>query len=109
MNIVRRQAQSSWGSAVGLPCSKIQRRMSSARHAVTRADSFTGSGNDLDWIRRHKVDFEMGTSTNTCGCRRKPVSGSTGDKMESVTAVAAEIEVGFGMIWPYHGIRHRKT
>jgi len=83
--------------------------MSSARHAVTRADSFTGSGNDLDWIRRHKVDFEIGMNTSTCGCRRKPVSGSTGDKMESVTAVAAEIEVGFGMIWPYHGIRHRKT
>jgi hypothetical protein len=40
----------------------------------------------------------MGTSTNTCGCRRKPVSGSTGDGMEGVTADAAEIEIGFGMI-----------
>jgi len=85
--------------------------MSSARHAVTRADSFTGSGNDLDWIRRHKVDFEMGTNTNTCGSRRKPVSGSTGvgDGMEGITEDAVEIEIGFGMIWPHRGWRRIRT
>lgn len=58
-----------------VPCSAIQRRTSSARHAVTRGDNFTGAGNVPASTRRHRVDFEMGTNVNTCGCRRKPVSG----------------------------------
>lgn len=57
------------------PCSAIQRRTSSTRQTVTRGDSFTGAGNVPATTRRHKVDLDMGTKINTCGCRRKPVSG----------------------------------
>ncbi|WP_305725586.1 hypothetical protein [Hydrogenophaga sp.] len=53
----------------------------------------------------------MGTNTNTCGCRKKPVSGNTGtgDEMEEVTAVAVEDEICFGMIWPHHGMCRGRT
>lgn len=57
------------------PISLIQLRMSSARQAVTRADSLTGAGNVPASTRRQSVDLEMGTKFNTCACRRKPVSG----------------------------------
>lgn len=70
------------------PCSIIQHRISSTRQTVTLAESFTGSGKDRAWIRRHKVDFEIGTNASTCGCRRKPVSGNVGtsDEMEGIAA-----------------------
>jgi hypothetical protein len=57
------------------------------------------------------VDFEMGTNTNTCGCRKKPVSGNTGtgDEMKEVTAVAVEDEICFGMIWSHHGMCRGRT
>ena len=85
----------------------IQFRMSSALHTVTRTESFTGRGKVRAWMRRHKVDFENGTNASTWGCRKKPVSGSTGagrDGRETVP-VTAEVEVDLGMIWPCGGWR----
>ena len=78
----------------------IQCRISSALHTVTRTESFTGCGNVLAWMRRHKVDFENGTNASTCGCRRKPVSGSTesGRDARETVRVTAEVEFDLGMI-----------
>ena len=81
--------------------------MSSALHTVTRAESFSGCGKVRAWMRRHKVDFENGTNMSTCGCRKKPVSGSTGAGRDGgITAeVSAEVDVYLGMIWPCGGWR----
>ena len=68
-------AHQTHSSQVCAPCSAIQRRTSSTRQTVTRGESFTGAGNVPATTRRHKVDLDMGTKVNTCGCRRKPVSG----------------------------------
>jgi len=35
--------------------------MSSARHTVTRSENLTGAGKVRAWMRRHRVDLEMGT------------------------------------------------
>ena len=88
-------------------CRAIQLRMSSALHTVTRAESFSGCGKVRASMRRHKVDFENGTNTSTCGCRKKPVSGSTGAGRDGgkATAVTAEVEVDLGMMWPCGGWR----
>ena len=85
----------------------IQSRMSSALHTVTRTESFKGWGNVCASTRRHRVDFENGTNASTCGCRKKPVSGSTGTWRDGgdAGAVTAEVEVDLGMIWPCGGWR----
>ena len=41
-----------------------------------RDESFTGAGNVPSITRRHNVDLDIGMNVRTCGCRRKPVSGS---------------------------------
>jgi len=58
-------------------------------------------------MRRHKVDFEKGTNASTCGCRKKPVSGSTeaGREGRETVLVTVEVEVDLGMIWPCDGWR----
>lgn len=70
-----------------LPCASIQHRTSSARQAVTREDSFTGAGNVPASTRRQRVDLEMGTKANTCGCRRKPVAGKFAEEEMMVDMV----------------------
>ena len=80
LEVVSRIAASIWGGAAGDlldVCSasftspplwvEIHCRMSSARHAVTRSDNFTGSGNVRAWTRRQRVDLEIGTNASTCG------------------------------------------
>ena len=49
--------------------------MSSARHAVHRADSLTGLGNRPDFTPSHQQVLPSGITLSTCGKRRKPVSG----------------------------------
>lgn len=47
---------------------------SSAFHAVTPAESFTGAGNVFARTLRHKVDAEKGsTPAGSCAWRTKPV------------------------------------
>ena len=79
----------------------MQRRMSSARQAVTRSDNFTGSGKVRACTRRHGVDLEMGTRDSIRAWRRKPVSGSAmpGAVAGVDAAPAAGIELR-GMIGP---------
>lgn len=88
-------------------CCAIQRRMSSARQTVTRGDNLTGCGNVFASMRRHSVDFEIGTNCSTCVCRKKPVSGrqSLGDGIRgaALCTVAVGGKDGVGderMIWP---------
>ena len=73
-------------------CCSIQRRTSSTRQTVTRAESFSGAGNVRSITRRHNVDLDIGMNIKTCGCRRKPVSGSV-----------ALLESTADMIWPFSG------
>src|SRR5471030_1458469 len=49
---------------------------SSRRHAVTRADNFTGCGNSPDFTLRHRVAGENGTMPGTSSdWRTKPMAG----------------------------------
>jgi hypothetical protein len=72
----------------------------------------TGSGKVRAWIRRQRVDLEMGTKASTWGWRMKPVSGSGKDRVAGVeeraletAAIAAVLEWLFGMIEPHNGGR----
>src|SRR4051812_20867539 len=49
--------------------------MSSARHAVHRADSFTGFGNRPDLTPSHQQVLPSGITLSTCGNRKNPVCG----------------------------------
>jgi hypothetical protein len=57
----------------------IQRRTSSARHAVIPCDSRTGAGNPPVLTRRQSVVRENGTKCRSSFCRTKPVSGKVND------------------------------
>lgn len=57
----------------------IQRRTSSARHAVIPCDSRTGAGNPPVLTRRQSVVRENGTKCRSSFCRTKPVSGKVSD------------------------------
>lgn len=82
------------------PCSCIQRRTSSTRQTVTRAESFSGAGNVPAHTRRHKVDLDIGMNVNTCGWRRKPISGSialvgnTADMIRPFTGARTRFKIG---------------
>src|SRR5713101_1459163 len=49
--------------------------MSSARHAVHRADNFTGFGKRPDLTPSHQLVLPRGITLNTCVNRKNPVSG----------------------------------
>lgn len=49
--------------------------MSSARHAVHRADNFTGFGKRPDFTPSHQHVFPRGMTLSTCDNRKNPVSG----------------------------------
>ena len=102
------------------PCSAIHRRTSSARHAVTRADNLTGPGKVPAWMRRHRVDREIGTNSSTCGWHRKPVSSrrvgvfdrsdeTPGDPCGGWDAVVVTASVYLRMIEPRYGNGRQQT
>src|SRR5579872_5982421 len=53
----------------------IRSRMSSARQAVHRAESFTGFGKRPDLTPSHQLVLPRGMTLSTCGNRKNPVSG----------------------------------
>ena len=53
----------------------INARISSARQAVHRADSFTGFGKRPAFTPSHQHVLPTGITLSTCGRRRNPVSG----------------------------------
>jgi hypothetical protein len=53
----------------------ISSRMSSARHAVHRADNLTGFGKRPDLTPSHQQVLPRGITQSTCDRRRNPVSG----------------------------------
>ena len=84
-----------WHDHFPSACCSIQARMSSALHAVTRTESFTGSGKDLARIRRQSVDLETGMNKRTWDCRRKPVWGKVGGETAAPEHVGKTAQEGF--------------
>ena len=58
-----------------MPCFSIHCRMSSARHTVTRSESFTGSGKVRAWTRRHRVDLTQEAGVGQLEIRRRRAGG----------------------------------